>query len=223
MKVVVFGASGLIGDGFLQESLRADDVTEVVAVGRSLLGVTHPKLRQVVHADFLDFAPISDALAGTDACFWGLGVSSTGMNPNDYERITYGYTTAAARTLAAINPDLTFVYVSGGGTDSTEHGRIRWARVKGRTENAVIAAFPRGYALRPGFVMPSHNARTKTSAYRWAATAVTPLLPLLRLLRLGPLLVTNTAQLGQAALNLTRHGHTRRVLENRDIIAVAAS
>ncbi|WP_151775296.1 epimerase [Streptomyces abyssomicinicus] len=222
MNIVVFGGSGLIGDGFLQECLRADDVTRVVAVGRTRLDLTHPKLSQVLHADFLDLAPVRSDLAGADACFWALGVSSAGMDPEDYERITYGYTTAAAQTLHDVNPHLTFVYVSGGGTDSTERGRMRWARVKGRTENAVISTFSHGYALRPGFVLPSHEARSKTAAYRWGGAAVTPLVPLLKLLRLGPVLTTDTARLGRAALHLARRGHHRRVLENRDINTAAA-
>ncbi|MEU1519601.1 epimerase [Streptomyces sp. NPDC005811] len=221
MKVVVFGGSGLIGDGFLQESLRADDVTEVINVGRTPLSLTHPKLRQVLHRDFLDFTAITEELNGADACLWGLGVSSAGLSPQDYERITHDYTMAAARTLAAVNPEMTFVYVSGGGTDSTEQGRSRWARVKGRTENAVIATFPNGYALRPGFVRPSHQQRSKTTAYRWANTLVTPLAPLLCLLRLAPVLMTSTEQLGQVALHLARHGHSHHVLENRDIVTVA--
>ena len=169
MKVVVFGASGLIGDD----------------------------------------------LAGTDACFWALGVSAVGMSPQDYERITYDYTMAAVRTLARLNPALTFVYVSGVGTDSTEQGRSHWARVKGRTENAVTAAFPHGYALRPGFVQPAHVVRSRTTWYRWAAAAAAPLAPLL--LRLLPAYVTSTRHIGQAALNLARHGYPRHILESRDI------
>ncbi|WP_435229309.1 NAD-dependent epimerase/dehydratase family protein [Streptomyces sp. Tue6028] len=223
MKVIVFGASGLIGDGFLQESLRAGDVQEVVAVGRRPLDQAHPKLRQVVHGDFLDFTAIRGDLAGADVCLWGLGVSSTGMDPADYERITYRYTEAAVQTLREINPDLTFVYVSGGGTDSSERGRIRWARVKGRTENAVIAAFPNGYALRPGFVLPRHAAQSKTTAYRWATTATRPIVPVLRVLRLAPVLVTDTVRVGRAALNLARTGYPRHVLENRDINEAAAA
>ena len=223
MKVAVFGGSGLIGDGFVQESLRAADVTEVIAVGQAPSNLTHEKLRQVVHRDFGDFTPISDDLADVDACFWALGVSAAGLSPQDYERITYGYTMAAAHTLAAVSPDLTFVYVSGGGTDSTEQGRSRWARVKGRTENAVIATFPNGYALRPGFVRPAHDMRSKTRMYRWADVAVAPIAPLLRALRLAPTLMTDTAQLGQVALHLARHGYTRHVLENRDIVTLAAA
>ena len=185
------------------------------------MSLTHPKLRQVQHADFLDFTAITEEFRGADACFWGLGVSPAGRSPQDYERITHDLTVAAARTLAEINPDLTFVYVSGGGTDSSEKGRSRWARVKGRTENAVIATFPNGYALRPGFVQPSHDQRSKTTAYRWANILITPLVPPLRLLRLAPGLMTSTAQLGQVALHLARHGYLRRVLENRDIVTVA--
>jgi uncharacterized protein YbjT (DUF2867 family) len=222
MKIVVFGGSGLIGDGFIQESLRASDVTEVVAVVRAPLDATHPKLRQVVHSDFLDFTAISAALAAADACFWALGVSSLGMSPQDYERITYDYTIAAASTLAAINPTLTFVYVSGAGTDSTEHGRSRWARVKGRTENTVIATFPNGYALRPGFVRPVHGKRPKTPVYRLFTPALPAIGWLLRLLRLSAALMTSTAQLGQVALHLARHGNSRHILENRDIVALAA-
>ncbi|MFD8725287.1 epimerase [Streptomyces sp. NPDC059629] len=215
MKVVVFGASGLIGDGIVQESLRAADVTTVVTVGRSPLNVEHPKLRHIVHDNFLDFTAISGDLAGLDACFWALGTSAVGISPQDYERITYDYTLAAARTLATINPDLTFVYLSGLGTDSSEQGRTRWARVKGRTENAIIATFPNGYALRPGFVQPAHAMRSKTRWYRWTTTAAAPIAPLL--LRLLPAYATSTRQIGQAALNLARHGQSPHILENRDI------
>lgn len=221
MKVVVFGGSGLIGDGIVQESLRAEDVTEVITVGRAPLDATHPKHRHVVHGDFLDFTAIGGDLAGADACFWALGVSSVGMSPQDYERITYRYTVAAAHALAAINADLTFVYLSGAGTDSTEQGRSRWARVKGRTENAVIAAFPHGYALRPAFVLPAHGKRSKTPAYRWGTAAVTPIAPLVR--RLSRAAMTDTAQIGRAALHLARHGHPQHVLENRDIFTLTTT
>ncbi|MFE1884564.1 NAD-dependent epimerase/dehydratase family protein [Streptomyces diastatochromogenes] len=223
MKVVVFGGSGLIGDGVIQESLHAADVTEVVTVGRAPQSVTHPKLRQVVHSDFLDFTAISEDLAGADLCFWALGVSAVGMSPQDYERITYDYTAAAVRVLATANPAMTFVYVSGGGTDGTEQGRSRWARVKGRTENMVIAAFPGGYALRPGVVQSSHGKRSRTPMYRWASIVIAPIVPLLRRLPFAPAFMTSTEQIGQAALHLTRRGWPRHVLENRDIVAAAAA
>ncbi|TCJ95616.1 hypothetical protein [Nocardia alba] len=223
MKVAIFGASGLVGDGFLQESLRAHDVTEVVTIGRTPPGLTHPKLRHRTHSDFTDFTALGDELADIDACFWALGVSASQVDAADYERITYGFTSAAARHLATTHPDATFVYVSGGGTDSTGQGRSRWARVKGRTENLIIATFPNGYALRPGFVLPAHRKRSNTAAYRWAATAVAPLTPLLRRLRLAPALLTDTGQLGRTALHLARHGWPDHVLENRAITAAASS
>lgn len=221
MKTVIFGGSGLIGDGFLQECLHADDVTQVLAVGRTPLELTHPKLRQVVHTDFLDFSSVEDDLADADACFWGLGVSSTGMEPEAYERITYGYTTAAARALHEVNPDLTFVYVSGGGTDSTGSGRLRWARVKGRTENAIVSTFPNGYALRPGFVLPAHKARSKTTAYRWAARGHPA--------RTAPAAPSSGTGPGDrhrparpSGTEPHPRGHVRHVLENREINSVAA-
>ncbi|MGY1808380.1 NAD(P)H-binding protein [Blastococcus sp. SYSU D00669] len=221
MKVLVFGGSGLIGDGIVKECLEAADVTEVLAVGRRPLELRHPKLRTVVHGDFLDFAPIADELAGADACVWALGVSSVGMDPAEYERVTYGYTAAAARTLAAVSPAVTFVYVSGAGTDSSERGRSRWARVKGRTENLVLGTFPDGYALRPGFVRSVHGGRSRTALYRWGSSALTPIAPLLQ--RRLPALVTSTADIGRTALRLARHGAPEHVLENRDIVATAAA
>ncbi|MGW6702114.1 epimerase [Nocardia sp. NPDC055049] len=222
MKVAIFGASGLIGDGFLQESLRAHDVTEVLTIGRTPSGLTHPKLRHLTHSDFTDFTGLGNELADIDACFWALGVSASLVDAAEYERITYGYTSIAAQYIAATRPEATFVYVSGGGTDSTEQGRSRWARVKGRTENLIIATFPKGYALRPGFVLPAHHKRSNTTAYRWGATAITPLIPLLRRLGLAPALITDTGQLGRTALHLARHGWPDHVLENRAITAAAA-
>lgn len=215
MKVVVFGATGLVGHGVLQECLRDPDVTEVVAVGRVPTGVSG--VRDVVHGDFLDFGPITPELAGADACFWCLGVSSVGMSPQAYERITYDYTMAAARALAAITPDLGFVYVSGAGTDSTEAGRVRWARVKGRVENEVMALFPRGYAFRPAVVEPVHGVRSKTALYRWGWRVMAPLVPALR--RMFPSSFVTTAEIGRAMLLVARRGYPRRVLENRDIVA----
>ncbi|GAA2687859.1 MULTISPECIES: epimerase [Actinosynnema] len=221
MKVLVFGGSGLIGDGFVREALRAGDVTEVVSVGRAPLGLDHPRLRHVVHADFLDFGALRAEFTGVAACLWGLGVSAGRVSARDYERVTHDFTAAAVRVLAEVSPGAAFAYVSGGGTD--RDGRSRWARVEGRTEDLVIGAFARGYALRPGFVLSAHGRRSATPAYRWAARAVTPLAPVLRLAGLGPLLLTDTAQLGRAALNLARRGYPERVLENRDIVALGGA
>ncbi|WP_446215983.1 NAD-dependent epimerase/dehydratase family protein [Micromonospora sp. IBHARD004] len=215
MRVVVFGATGMVGQGVLRECLLADDVESVLVVGRTGTGLRHPKLREIIHRDFTDFAPIADELAGLDACFYCLGVSAAGLNEADYTRVTYDYTLAAARTLAATSPGLTFVYVSGAGTDSSERGRARWARVKGRTENAVLALLPNGYAFRPGFIQPMHGAVSKTGWYRVLYRMTTPLYPVLR--RLFPGQVTTTELVGRAMLRVAREGSPRRVLESRDL------
>jgi uncharacterized protein YbjT (DUF2867 family) len=223
MKVVIFGASGLIGDGMLQESLNAVDVDEVITVGRAALDKSHPKLRSVVHNDFLDFTPIVPDLDGVDACFWALGVSSVGVKPQEYELITVDYTAAAARTLVSVNPELTFVFVSGAGTDGTGHGRRRWARVKGRAENMIIATFRHGYGLRPGFIRPAHHMQPRTPGSRWITRVGIVVAPVLRLLGLAPAVIVTTVELGQAALHLARNGYSRRVLENREIVELASA
>ncbi|HET6212143.1 MAG TPA: NAD(P)H-binding protein, partial [Micromonosporaceae bacterium] len=157
MKVILFGATGMVGQGVLRECLLDPDVQEVLAIGRTPTGTHHPKLREIAHTDFLDFSTIENALAGYDACFFCLGVSSAGMSEDAYRRVTYDVTMAAARALAAANPSMTFVYVSGQGTDSSEHGRSMWARVKGETENALLAMPLRAYMFRPGYIQPMHG------------------------------------------------------------------
>ena len=213
MKVIIFGATGMVGQGVLRESLLADDVTDVLVVGRTPLAVHHRKLREVVHADFADLGPVEDRLAGYDACFFCLGVSAVGLSEADYTRITYDYTLAAARPLARLNPEMTFVYVSGSGTDP--EGRAMWSRVKGRTENAVLQLFPNGYALRPGFIQPTYGATSKTRLYRAAYAVLDPLYPVLN--KLMPKYLTTTDRLGRAMLTAARTGFGKRVLENSDL------
>ena len=221
MKVIVFGASGMVGQGVLRECLFAPDVTRVVSVGRSPSGQQHPKLRELLHADFSDFSAIEGELAGFDACFFCTGVSSAGMSEGDYPRGTYESTLAAARTLVRLNPAMTFIYVSGAGTDSTEKGRSMWARVKGRTENALFALpFKAAYMFRPGAIQPLHGIRPKSRVYRFAYTIAGPLLPLGRALFPGA--VTTTELVGRAMLNAVRRGAGKKILENRDINARGA-
>jgi uncharacterized protein YbjT (DUF2867 family) len=219
MKVIVFGATGMIGQGVLRECLLDEGVDAVVAVGRTGTGVTHDKLNDIAHADLFDLSPIEAELTGADACFFCLGVSSAGMSEDAYRRITYDLTVSAAQTLARTSPGLTFVYVSGLGTDSTEQGRSMWARVKGRTENALLAMPFQAYMFRPGFIQPMHGARSRTRSYRIFYSALGWLVPLLR--KTFPKRITTTEQIGRAMLRVARAGAPKHVLESPDIVAVA--
>lgn len=221
VRVMVFGATGMVGQGVLRECLLDPQVDEVLAVGRTPLGRSHPKLRELVRADLTDLSPVSEQLTGYDACLFCLGVSSAGMSETDYRRVTYDLTLAVARTLAQVSPGLTFVYVSGQGTDSTEHGRVMWARVKGATENALLALALRTYLVRPGYIQPLHGITSKTRLYRAIYAVIAPLYPLIR--RLLPNQVTTTEQLGRAMLALARGATPARpVLHTVDINEVAA-
>lgn len=220
MKVLLFGATGMVGQGVLRESLQAADVEAVVTLGRTPTGQAHPKLREVVHLDLLDYRTIESELSGFDACFFCLGVSSAGMSEADYTRLTYDVTLAAAQTLARLNPQMTMIYVSGAGTDSTEQGRSMWARVKGKTENALLhLPFKAVYLFRPGVIQPLHGVHSKTLVYRMLYTLLKPLLPVLRALL--PKLILTTESVGQAMLAVARQGAAKAVLEARDISEIA--
>jgi len=221
MNVLLFGATGMVGQGVLRECLRDPAVERVVAVGRRATNVAHPKLRDVVAADLFDLDPLAAELAGFDACFFCLGVSSAGMGEAEYARLTHDLTLRVAGTLARVAPATTFVYVSGAGTDSTERGRVMWARVKGRTENALLALpFRAAYMFRPGIILPLHGIRSRTRLYRVVYAALAPLTPLVR--RLPARLVVTTEQVGLAMLRVARDGYPRRVLESADIASAAA-
>jgi uncharacterized protein YbjT (DUF2867 family) len=216
MRVVIFGASGMVGQGALRECLLAADVREVVSVVRTPTGVTHPKLREIVHRDFYDFTPIAAQLTGLDACFFCLGTSSIGKNEADYSRVTYDITVAAGTVLATRNPQLTFVFVSGAGTDSSEKRGAMWARVKGRAENAIMAMpFKAAYMFRPALIQPMHGASSRTALYRIPYLVLAPFVPLLR--RAFPKYVTTTEQIGRAMLAVARHGAPKRILGSEDI------
>ena len=213
MKVIVFGATGMVGQGVLRESLLASDVEEVLAVVRTPTGVRHPKLREVKVADFADLTPIENQLKGYDACFYCLGVSSVGMSEADYTKVSYDFPMAAARMLARLNPETTFVYVSGAGTSAKS--RQMWSRVKARTENEIIALLPRGYAFRPGFIQPTYGVTSKTTFYRIAYTIMAPAIPLLR--RVAPKFVSTTDSIGRAMLQAARTGFPDHIVENADL------
>jgi uncharacterized protein YbjT (DUF2867 family) len=221
MKVILFGASGMVGQGVLRECLRDPRVTAVLAIGRSAADATDSKLRQIVHRDFTDFSPLEGELGGYDACFFCLGVSSVGMAEADYRHVTFDFTLAAARTLAKLNAGMTFIYVSGTGTDSSAKGRSMWARVKGETENALCALpFKAAYMFRPGVIRPMHGVKSKTRLYRAAYVVATPLFPILNLLARGS--VITTEDVGRAMIEAAANGAPQRLLENRDIKALAA-
>ena len=216
MNVVLFGATGMVGQGVLRECLLDPEVQNVLSIGRATTGQRHPKLRELVHRDFLDFSAIESELAGFDACFFCLGVSSVGMKEEDNRRVTYDFTMAAARVLVRHNPGMTFVYVSGTGTDSSERGRTMWARVKGKTENDLLGLpFKAAYMFRPGAIVPLHGIKSKTKLVRFSYAAMGPLLPLLR--AVFPRYVTDTERLGKAMIRVAKQGGPKRVLETADI------
>jgi uncharacterized protein YbjT (DUF2867 family) len=216
MKILLFGATGMIGQGVLHECLLDPQVTEVLSVGRSPSGRTHPKLRDILHQDFFDFSAIEGEFSGLDACFFCLGVTSTGLTEEAYHRLTYDLTLAVARTLSRLNPGMTFSYVSGAGTDSTERGRVMWARVKGQTENALLRLpFKAVYLFRPGVIQPLHGITSSTRLYRILYRVLGPILPLLK--AVAPDSLTTTEQLGKAMIHAALQGAPKAVLETRDI------
>lgn len=222
MKVILFGASGMVGQGALRELLADPEVQAVLAVGRSASGQRHTKLKELLQEDVTDLSMVEQELAGYDACLFCLGVSAVGLSEQDYKRITYDLTLKVAQTLERLSPKMTFVYVSGGGTDATERGDVMWARVKGATENALLAMpFEHAYMLRPGFIRPLHGIVSKTGWYRALYALAGPVYPLLK--RMFPGQVTTTEELGQAMLKLLKGGSRERVLENRDIVALAGA
>ena len=216
MKVVLFGATGMVGRGILRECLLDPDVESVRAVVRNSSLPQHDKLREIVHQDVYDLATIDARLSGYDACFFCLGVSSVGMKEETYRRVTYDLTVSVAKTLAKLNPTMTFIYVSGAGADSTERGRMMWARVKGRTENTLLEIpFKAVYLFRPAYIQPLHGVRTKTAWYGAAYAVLRSFYPVLKMLL--PNYMTTTECVGHAMLKVTKQGLPKPILENRDI------
>ena len=215
MKVILFGATGMVGQGVLLECLRDDAIAQVLSIGRSATGLQSSKLTEIVRDDFLDYSDIEPRLTGFDACFFCLGVSSIGMDVERYRHLTYDVTLAAAKTLVRLNPQMTFVYVTGAGTDSTERGRVMWARVKGKTENDLLKLFRAAYMFRPAAIQPLHGVRSKTAWVQAIYVASAPLLSWLA--RIAPKYVTTTEQMGRAMIKVARDGYPKPVLESEDI------
>ena len=219
--MILFGGSGMVGQGVLRECLLDSGVTAVLSIGRSGTGQRAEKLREILLPDVGDLTSVRADVSGYDACFWCLGVSSVGMNEADYRKVTFDLTLRAAQTLAADNPGMTFVYVSGAGTDSTEHGRSMWARVKGQTENALLRLpFHAAYMFRPGIIRPARGIHSKTRSYRVLYAVMSPFLALLRLV--SPDSMTSTERVGRAMIALVRNGPAEHLLGNAEINALGA-
>jgi uncharacterized protein YbjT (DUF2867 family) len=222
MNVLLFGATGMVGDAVLHECLADARVTSVDAITRSPLGARHPKLRELRRTDFHAYDDIAAELARIDACFFCLGVSAVGLSEREYHHRTFDLTLAAGRALAAAHPGAVFCYVSGEGTDSTEQGRTMWARIKGATENALLALPLQAYMFRPGFIRRREGGPpSKTLLYRLAYAFADPLYPLLR--RIAPTHMTTAEHLGRAMIEVAAHGYESRVLENVDINRVGSA
>jgi uncharacterized protein YbjT (DUF2867 family) len=219
MKVILFGATGMVGQGCLRECLLDPGVESVLAVGRNPTGQRHAKLREIVHDNFTDYSAIRSELAGYDACFFCLGVSSVGMNEERYRHLTYDITLAAATALARLNPGMVFTYVTGRGTDQTERGSLMWARVKGKTENDLLKLpFKAAYMFRPAGIQPLHGVRSKVAWIQAIYVGTAPLLTLLN--RIAPKYMTTSEQVGRAMIKVARDGYPKPVLESEDINAV---
>jgi uncharacterized protein YbjT (DUF2867 family) len=215
MKVLLFGATGMVGQGVLRECLLDEKVELVTTIGRHKTGKTHPKLQEIEHQDLFDYSTIEAQLTGFDACFFCLGISSFGMKEKEYRHITYDLTLAAANALVKRNPGMVFTYVSGTGTDSTEKGRVMWARVKGETENALLRLpFKAAYMFRPGMIQALHGVKSKTKLYRMIYPLFAPLFPILN--ALFPHQMTTTEKIGRAMLWVVQHGAPKPILESRD-------
>jgi uncharacterized protein YbjT (DUF2867 family) len=216
MKVIIFGATGMVGQGVLLECLKDPDVTRILTVGRSKTGRTDPKLTEIVHTNFDDFSSVLNDFRGYDACFYCLGVTSLGMSEQTYRHVTYDYTVCAAKALSVANPNMTFILVTGAGTDSTEKGGIMWARVKGAAENAVLAMpFKAAYLFRPAAIQPEEGITSRTIWIKLFLVLFGFLLPFF--LKRYPQYVTTTGRIGRAMLKVVREGAPKKWIESSDI------
>lgn len=206
----------MVGQGVLRECLLGPEIDSVLSIGRTSTGQTHQKLREIVRKDMFNYSDVENELRGYDACFFCLGVTSAGMAEADYRHLTHDLTMAAADVLARVDPMMTFIYVSGAGTDSSERGRSMWARVKGATENALMRLpFRAAYMFRPGMIQPMHGERSKTKLYRVMYAMTGLLIPLL--IRVFPKYVTTTERMGRAMIEVAKHGAPKKLLETQDI------
>ena len=220
LKVIITGATGMVGKGVLLECLDHNEIDEVLVIGRNSLEMEHPKLKELIHKDFTNFSNVKDQLAGYDACFFCLGISSQGLDKELYRKITYDFTFALANELYALNPDTTFNYVSGEGTDSTEKSRMYWARVKGKTENDLLkVGFKQAYMFRPGAIIPLRGIKSRTKSYQFMYDYFLWLFKLVKVI--APNYIVNTSQIGLAMINSVIKGYSKTILKPKDIIILS--
>ncbi|MEQ8517487.1 MAG: NAD-dependent epimerase/dehydratase family protein [Cytophagales bacterium] len=217
MKVLITGATGMIGKGVLLECLDHPQIEKVITLGRSALDMEHSKLEEIIHKDFKDYSSIKDKLQNIDAAYLCMGISAAGLSEAEYREITYEYTITLAKTLLKSNPEMTCTYVSGQGTDSSEKGRMMWARVKGKTENDLLnMGFKQAFMYRPGMIIPLKGIQSKTKLYQFMYDYFMWLVKLVKFI--APKTVVNTTQIGQSMINVTLNGFAKRVLDPQDII-----
>ncbi|GAI76476.1 unnamed protein product [marine sediment metagenome] len=220
MKVIVTGTTGMVGRGVLLECLDHAEITEVLSISRRPIEIDHPKLKELIHQDFSEFASVAEQIKGYDACYACMGISSAGMKEEQYTRLTYDFTLSLAKELHGLNPEITFTYVSGAGTDSSEKGRSMWARIKGKTENDLLnSGFKQAFMFRPGGIIPLRGIQPSSKLYRVLINNLKWLLKLIK--KLAPSAVVDTTQIGLAMINVTKKGYDKKVLKPRDIQILA--
>jgi hypothetical protein len=216
VKAIITGATGMVGEGVLHECLLSDEVEQVLVINRKPCGITHPKLKEIIHANFYDFSPIESQLQNYNACFFCLGVTSLGKKEPEYTKLTYDLTTHVADTLVKYNKDMVFCYVSGGGTDQTEKGKLMWARVKGRTENHLLSLpFKAAYMFRPGYIQPTKGLKNTLKAYNY----IDWLYPVFK--KLMPKHVCTLREIGLAMIHTVTKGYNKTILDSKDIVELA--
>lgn len=219
MKVIVTGASGMVGKGVLLECLDHKDVTEVLSIGRKSIGIEHPKLKELIHKDFSEFDSVKDQLTSYDACYHCMGVSAASMSKEQYKLMTYDFSLALAKTLHSVNPESTFIYISGQGTDSKEKG-TGWAAVKGKTENDILKlGFKQAFAFRPGAIIPLRGIEPSSKLYKVLINNLGWFIKLLK--KLAPNSIVNTTQIGLAMINISKKGYSENIINPKDMLELA--
>jgi len=219
-KVIITGATGMIGKGVLLECLDSNAISEVLVIGRNSIGMEHPKLKELIHRDFSNFSDVRSQLSGYDGCFFCLGISAAGLSEERYKRITYEFTLTLAKTLFELNPQMTFNYVSGQGTDSSEKSRMMWARVKGKTENDLLKlGFKQAFMFRPGMIIPLRGVKSRTKSYQFMYDYFMWLVKGTKVV--SPNSVVDTTQIGLTMINSMLKGYTEKILKPKDMIILS--